>query len=145
MKHLQDAGRLNVIYDLVKGYGTKCPDGSDSYFPTKRIPMGLLQYMAQFFVAKPGQHVCYHVDVSTHILCGWKFLPREDFYLFCHLLLLARILSTNFLSCVNNYLHVEDIATFTALVKIYSTKYFSNTKVAGFGEIFVQRKYSPIR
>lgn len=54
MKHLQDAGRLNVIYDLVKG---KRPDGSDSYFPTKRMPMGLLQYMAQFFVAKPGQNV----------------------------------------------------------------------------------------
>ena len=57
MKHLRDAGRLNVIYDLVKGFGTKRPDGSDSYFPTKRMPMGLLQYMAQFFVAKPGQNV----------------------------------------------------------------------------------------
>ena len=30
MKHLQDAGRPNVIYDLVKGFGTKRPDGSDS-------------------------------------------------------------------------------------------------------------------
>lgn len=57
MKHLQDAGRLNVIYDLVKRFGTKRPDGSDSYFPTKRMPTGLLQYKAQFFVAKPGQHV----------------------------------------------------------------------------------------
>ena len=31
MKHLQDARRINVIYDLVKGFGTKHPDGSDSY------------------------------------------------------------------------------------------------------------------
>lgn len=56
MKHLQDAGRLNVIYDLVKGFAMIRPDRSDSYFPTKWMPMGLMQYMAQF-VSKPGQHV----------------------------------------------------------------------------------------
>ena len=40
-----------------------------------------------------------------------------------------------FLSCINDY--VEDmVQTFTALAKIYSTKYFCNTKVAGLGEIF---------
>ena len=49
-----------------------------------------------------------------------------------------------FLLCVNDYIHVEDIVTFTALVKNYSTKYFSGTKVDGLGEIFVQ-KYSPIQ
>ena len=42
---------------------------------------------------------------------------------------------TNFLSCVNDY--IEDMATFTALAKIYSTEYFCNTKVARLGEIFV--------
>ena len=52
-------------------------------------------------------------------------------------------LSCKFLSCVNDY--IEDMATFTALVKIYSTKYFCNTKVAGLGEIFVKRKFSCIR
>ena len=31
--------------------------------------------------------------------------------------------------------------TFNALVKIYSTKYFCNTKVAGLGESFVQQKF----
>ena len=65
MKHLQDAGRLNVIYDLAKGFGTKRPDGSDSYFPTKRMPMGLLQYMAQFFVSKPGQHVSLCLNTNS--------------------------------------------------------------------------------
>ena len=35
---------------------------------------------------------------------------------------------------------IEDMATFTMLVKFYSTKYFCNTKVAGLGEIFIQRK-----
>ena len=33
------------------------------------------------------------------------------------------------------------MATFTALAKIYSTKYFCNTKVAGLGEIFVQQNF----
>ena len=41
----------------------------------------------------------------------------------------------NFLPYVNDY--KEDMVTFTALAKIYSTEYFCNTKVAGLGEIFV--------
>ena len=78
----------------------------------------------------------------THITCmlifavlpyTWKFSPISpaicsywrNFY------------CANFLFCVNDY--IEDMATFTALVKIYSTEYFCNTKVhvAGLGEIFV--------
>ena len=49
----------------------------------------------------------------------------------------------NFLSRVNNY--IEDMATFTASVKIYSTEYFYNTKVAGLGDFFVQRIFPAIR
>ena len=45
------------------------------------------------------------------------------------LLSLAKILPANFLSCVNN--HIQDMANFTALVKICSTEYFCNTEVAG--------------
>ena len=37
------------------------------------------------------------------------------------------------------------MATFTALVKFYSTEYFCNTKVARLGEIFVQRKFCRIQ
>ena len=39
-------------------------------------------------------------------------------------------------TCVNDY--IEDMATFTALAKIYFTEYFCNAKVAGLGESFVQ-------
>ena len=40
-----------------------------------------------------------------------------------------------------NY-YIEDMpVTLTALVKIYSTKYFCNTKVSGPGEIFVKQKF----
>ena len=58
------------------------------------------------------------------------------------MLSLVKFYHANFLSCVNDY--IEDMATFTALVKIYSTKYFCSTKVAGLGEIFVKRKFSRI-
>ena len=51
---------------------------------------------------------------------------------------MAKFLSMNF--CTNDY--IEGMATFTALVKI---EYFCNTKVAGLGEIFVQRKFSAIQ
>lgn len=58
MKHLENTGRINVIHELVKGLGTMRPDKSDSYFPTTRMPIGMLQYMIQFFNAKAGQSVC---------------------------------------------------------------------------------------
>ena len=50
-----------------------------------------------------------------------------------------------FLFCVKD--SIEDVATFTALVKnyMYSTKFFCNIKVAGLGKIFIQRKFSCIQ
>ena len=54
-----------------------------------------------------------------------------------------KFLSANFLSRVNDY--IGDMATFTALAKIYSIENFCNTKVSGLGEIFVQRNFSPIQ
>ena len=51
------------------------------------------------------------------------YLIARNFRQFHHLLSLV--------SCVNDY--IEDMATFTALVKIYSTEYFCNAKVAGLG------------
>ncbi len=44
------------------------------------------------------------------------------------------------MSCVDDY--IGDMATFIALAKIYSTKYFCNTKVAGFGKNFCPAKIS---
>ena len=57
MKQLAAVGKPNVIYGLCKGLGTIRPGGSDSYFPTSRMPMGLLQYMVEFFITQPGHRV----------------------------------------------------------------------------------------
>ena len=45
MEKLKESKRVNVLYELSKGLGITRPDGSDTTFPTKRMPMGLLQYM----------------------------------------------------------------------------------------------------
>ena len=49
MENLQEARRSNIIYLLAKAVGTKRDDGSDTLLPTKRMPMGLLEYMVSFF------------------------------------------------------------------------------------------------
>ena len=70
MKHLEAGGRLN---GLAKGFGTKRPDGSDSCFPTTRMPIGLLQYMIQFFITKPGLHV------SAYLLLQFTYFSANNF------------------------------------------------------------------
>ena len=57
MKNLLDAGKVNIIYNVSKGFGVKRPDKSDTLFPICRMPYGLLQYMTEFFISKPNQLV----------------------------------------------------------------------------------------
>ena len=51
MLHLKQCDRSNILYSLAKGLGTLKPDGSDSKFPAKRMPAGLLKHMVNFFAA----------------------------------------------------------------------------------------------
>ena len=51
MERSYGAGRSNVIYLLAKALGTVRPDGSDSLLPVSRMPMGLLEYIVNFFTA----------------------------------------------------------------------------------------------
>ena len=57
-KHLSLCNRSNVIYKLAKTIGTMRPNGLDSRLPAKRMPMGLLEYMANFYDADNYQSVC---------------------------------------------------------------------------------------
>ena len=57
MNQLSISGRSNVLYKLSKGIGTMRPDNSDSCFPCKRMPMGMLEYMADFFSSTVIQQV----------------------------------------------------------------------------------------
>ena len=49
---------INVLYNLAKGLGTQRADGSDSRFPTKCMPMGLIEYAAEFFANDNVRQVC---------------------------------------------------------------------------------------
>lgn len=51
MVQLAKKHRSNVLYNLAKGIGTMREDQSDSRFPTQRMPMGLVEYTTNFFVA----------------------------------------------------------------------------------------------
>ena len=57
MLRLSEGGRTNVLYNLAKGIGTLRPDQSDSRFPIKQMPLGLVEYIAQFFAADNLQQV----------------------------------------------------------------------------------------
>ncbi len=51
-------GKSNVIYGLCNGFGRSRPENeNESYFPTSRMPMGLLEYMVNFFVTEHGNKV----------------------------------------------------------------------------------------
>ena len=57
MKHLHDTSWTNVIYTMAKALGTMRSDGSDSLLPTARMPMGLIEYIVNFYTASSVQKV----------------------------------------------------------------------------------------
>ena len=63
MKQLQHGGRSNMLYGFAKGLGTRRQDGTDSFFPTKRVICGLMEYSINLFNAGSVQSVS-----STHTL-----------------------------------------------------------------------------
>ena len=57
MLRLSEGGRTNVLYNLAKGMGILQPDQSDSRFPIKQMPLGLVEYIVQFFATDNLQQV----------------------------------------------------------------------------------------
>ena len=60
MHKVTSEGRSNIIYGLCKGLGTSRPNdpNQETYFPSSRMPMGLLEYMVNFFITVRGNMVC---------------------------------------------------------------------------------------
>ena len=50
-QRLSSVKRSNVLYSLAKGIGTMRTDKRESLFPVTRMPMGLLEFMVNFFIA----------------------------------------------------------------------------------------------
>ena len=57
MEHCAVASRSNVLYNLAKGLGTLRNDGSESLFPCKRMPMGLVEFVCSFFASENRNQV----------------------------------------------------------------------------------------
>lgn len=53
VKHLNQCGRSNVVYGVAKAIGAMQPDRSDSRLPSRRMLMGLLEYMVNFIIPTP--------------------------------------------------------------------------------------------
>lgn len=68
MRNLAASGRTNVLYNLAKGIGQPREDGTDSCFPIKRMPMGLLEYAADFFAKKNLNTVS-----DNTLMCDYEF------------------------------------------------------------------------
>ena len=69
MSQLSICGCSNALYKLSKGIGTMRPDNSDSCFPCKRMPMGVLEYMADFFASVVVQQIhCVHCVFSDTLI-----------------------------------------------------------------------------
>ena len=51
MVQLKCSNRSNTLYLLAKGWGTLREDETDSKFPTKHMPMGLIEHAANFFTS----------------------------------------------------------------------------------------------
>lgn len=66
MSHLKQSGRSNVVYSLVKGLGQMRADGSDSKLPTRRMPMGLLEYVISFHSSETLNQVSNLCNVVMH-------------------------------------------------------------------------------
>ena len=58
MVKLKAGNKSNVNYNLAKGVGTNRLDESESIFQRARVPMGLVEYTTNFFVADDLNSVC---------------------------------------------------------------------------------------
>ena len=59
IEYLHKNWRSNIFYHLAKGIGTMHDDGSDSRLPVKRMPFGLVEYVARFFSSDNFQQVSF--------------------------------------------------------------------------------------
>ena len=51
----------NVVYNWARGVGTERADEVDSCFPVLKMPMGLIEYATNFFIAKQIYEVLINV------------------------------------------------------------------------------------
>ena len=61
MVRLKAGNRSNVVYNLATGNRYLPKDEAESLFPVGIMPMGLVKYTANFFVAEDNNSVNYFI------------------------------------------------------------------------------------
>ena len=57
IQRLTNSARSNILYSLARSIGTMREDRTDSLLPVNRMPFGLLEFIANFFIAKDSREV----------------------------------------------------------------------------------------
>ena len=97
----------------------------------------LVLFLSDVSISQCKLGVCKFLYGPVHVPYSWKFSPGEKNLpiSLSTLVVWQKSPSTNFLSCVNNY--IDHTVIFTSLTRISSAKCFSSTKEAGLDEIFL--------
>jgi len=77
MLQLRQNKRTNVLYNLAKGMGTLREDKTDSRFPIKRMPMGLVEYAASYFASDNLQEVMFQGNKAVIISFPCRYLVLQ--------------------------------------------------------------------
>lgn len=75
MVRLKEAGRTNIVYNMVKAIGTQRPNSEQSLLPVTKMPMGLLEYCVNFFSSTHLQQVASY---PNNYLIIYVFLLNQD-------------------------------------------------------------------
>ena len=73
MVRLKAGNRSNVVYNLAKGIDTSRKDEAESRFPVGIMPMGLVEYTANFFVAEDSNSVNYFIISRANYIATYVF------------------------------------------------------------------------
>ena len=82
MVKLKAGNKSNVVNNLSKGVGTNRSDESESRFPVARMPMGLVEYTTNFFVADDLNSVCFLTRVRKRAGYSNRVCPYIYIYIY---------------------------------------------------------------
>ena len=81
MVRLKAGNRSTVVYYLAKGIGTSRKDEAESRFPVGIMPMGLVEYTANFFVTEYSNSVNYFIIYRANYIHIFIIVHRSHIVL----------------------------------------------------------------
>ena len=66
MQYLQSSNKSNILESTARVFGNMREDKSDTIFPMKRMPFGLLEYCINFYSSKSCSEVCAYIGTVSN-------------------------------------------------------------------------------